>query len=113
MFAEMLSNSEEKIFLEAIDQYFESSTEFESEYNYSLKEESDENLIKISFDSSDLLNMEKDCNKCTKFLTINNINNSYAPKKFLMINDFINIDQKSIDILKKKLYDMYIYQLEK
>ena len=112
MFAEMLSHSEEKIFLEAIDQYFESSKEFESEYNYSLKEDSDENLVKISFDSSDLLNMEKDFNKCKKFLNINNSNNSSAPKKYLMMNDVINIDQKRIDILKKKLYDMYIYQLE-
>ena len=36
----MLSLSEEKIFLEAIDQYFEESTKFEFEFNNSFKEES-------------------------------------------------------------------------
>lgn len=110
MFAEMLSHSEEKIFLEAIDQYFETSTEFESEYNNSFKEESDESLTKIAFDISDLLNKENNSNESKQSLMDNN--NLSGSKKYLVIHQFININKKIIDDFKNKIYNIYKSQLK-
>ena len=54
----MLSHSEEIIFLEPIDQYFETKSKFES--NDYLNNESNESLIKMNFEICDLLSEEND-----------------------------------------------------
>ena len=103
MFAEMLSHSEEIIFLEPIDQYFETKSKFES--NDYLNNESNESLIKMNFEICDLLSEENDPSQ-------NESNDSADSKKFLMINNYVNINKKYIDELKLRIYDVYKSQIE-
>ena len=70
MFAEMLSNSDEKIFLEAIDQFFEQ----ESSFNYIEKDDfdySDIEIEKMSDKFCDSLD-EDDCGANTNNITKDN-----------------------------------------
>ena len=109
MFAELLSHSEEIIFLEAIDQYFELNTDIED----SLKEESKENLENSNNNISDILNDEND------LIEKENEQNSTEPKilitppKYLVLNEYIIINKNYIDELKANIYESYKSQIEK
>ena len=110
MFAEMLLHSEDLIFLEPIDQYFEANTKFEPKD--SINNESNDNLIKMNFEICDLLNEENDSPK--KELNNSNYNNSLiiSKKKYLMLNNYVNINKKYIDELKQNIYEIYKSQIE-
>ena len=110
MFAEMLTHSEEIIFLEAIDhQYFESNTDFEID---SLKDESDECLKKINLNICDLLNKENDSVEEIYEESSSHNSKVFIPKKYLIMNDYININKKAIDDLKEKIYLIYKSQIK-
>ena len=110
MFAEMLSHSEEIIFLEPIDQYFETNSKFEPKD--STKKESNDNLLKMNFEICDLLIEENDTPKKELKNSIFN-NNSIISKKYLMLNNYVNINKKYIDELKENIYEIYKSQIEK
>ena len=104
----MLSNSEEIIFLEAIDKYFESDSKFDSK-----NDESNENLEQMSVKLCQELE-EDNLNISTE----NESNDSYYPNKinnnskYLMMRDFIFINKKIIDNFKENLYNSYKFQVE-
>ena len=124
MFAEMLSNSNEKIFLEAIDQFFEQ----ESPINYFENEDSDISDIEIEkmndkfCDSLD----EEDDSVCQ--INMNNTNkdisteydseetysqyNYFPPKKKLLMTDFLIINQENIYKTKNQLLNDYYSKLK-
>ena len=106
MFAELLSHSEEIIFLEAIDQYFELNTKSED----SLKEESDEYIGKS--DISNILDEENDSIQKHSDQNPNNIKSVVTQRKYLLLNEFIIINTKFIDELKMNIYESYKSQVE-
>ena len=106
MFAELLSHSEEIIFLEAIDQYFELNTKSED----SPKEESDEYIEKS--DISNILDEENDSIQKNSDQNPNNIKSVVTPRKYLLLNEFIIINTKFIDELKMNIYESYKSQVE-
>ena len=94
MFAEMLSNSEQIIFIEAIDQNFESDTEFDI-----INDESDQNLEEMNakfcekleekvYEEEDISTENESCNSSF----YNKKNNK---KNFLMMKDYIKMNQMS------------------
>ena len=121
MYAEMLLNSDEKIFLEAIDQFFEQ----ESSINYIEKEDFDNFDLEIEkmnekiYDSLD----EDDC--CAK---INNLSKDistefdsedassqcsiFFPKKKLFIQDLLIINQENINKAKNQVLQEYYSKLQ-
>ena len=106
MFAELLSHSEEIIFLEAIDQYFELNAKSED----SPKEESDEYIEKS--DISNILDEENDSIQKNSDQNPNNIKSVVTPQKYLLLNEFIIINTKFIDELKMNIYESYKSQVE-
>ena len=109
----MLSHSEEIIFLEPIDQYFETNQKYEpkdSIKNESIDNDNDnDNLIKINFGICDLLNEENNSSK--KELGNDIFNNSIISKKYLLLNNYVNINKKYIDKLKENKYKIYKSQI--
>ena len=94
MFAEMLSNSEQIIFIEAIDQNFESDTEFDI-----INDESDQNLEEMNakfcekleekvYEEEDISTENESCNSSF----YNKKNNK---KNYLMMKDYIKMNQMS------------------
>ena len=130
MFAEMLTNSEEKIFLEAIDQYFENE----------FFEQVDQNNKDILIEQS-ILHEEKDKEKETssqldkeketeieimniKFYEALNIdnkdistdfesedNNQISEKVFIKISDCLILTKESIENNKQNIFNEYKKQI--
>ena len=124
MFAEMLSNSNEKIFLEAIDQFFEQESPIdyvENEDSYT----SDIEIEKMNDKFCDSLD-EEDDNDCRINMSNTNKNisieydseeiysqNNYLPpKKKLFMNDFLIINQENIYKTKNQLLNDYYSRLK-
>ena len=122
MFAEMLTNSDEKIFLEAIDQFFEQ----ESSINYIENEDFDNSFIgieKMNDKFCDSLD-EDDCG--ANFNTTNkdisteldsedasSHGNIFPTKKKLFIHDFLIINQENIYKTKNLVMKDYCSRLQK
>lgn len=108
MFAEMLSHSEESIFLEAIDQNFESDSEFEPK-----NDESNENLEQMSVKFCDKLEEDEENNSTENDSYDSSFHHKTSnKKKYLMMNDYVNINKTFIDNYKGKLYSDYKSQVE-
>ena len=108
MFAEMLSHSEESIFLEAIDQNFESDSEFEPK-----NDESNENLEQMSVKFCDKLEEDEENNSTENDSYDSSFHHKSSNKnKYLMMNDYVNINKTFIDNYKAKLYSDYKSQVE-
>lgn len=108
MFAEMLSHSEESIFLEAIDQNFESDSEFEPK-----NDESNENLEQMSVKFCDKLEEDEENNSTENDSYDSSFHHKASnKKKYLMMNDYVNINKTFIDNYKGKLYSDYKSQVE-
>lgn len=105
----MLSHTEEIIFLEAIDQYFESNPEIEP-----INDELNESIEQMNI---------KFCEKLDENENISTENESYdsssenkpennSPNKYLLMKDFVYINQEQINELKTEIYDNYKKQIE-
>ena len=105
----MLSLSEEIIFLEPIDQYFETNQKYEPKDSIKNESIDNDNLIKINFGICDLLNEENNSSK--KELGNSIFNNSIISKKYLLLNNYVNINKKYIDKLKENKYKIYKSQI--
>ena len=112
MFGELLSHSEEIIFLEAIDQYFELNSNSDIQFKDSFKEESNENIESINI--YDLLNEENILSN-KKSEENASKNNLMIPRKYILMNECININinKKFIDELKANIYNDYKSQIER
>ena len=105
----MLSHTEEIIFLEAIDQNFESNEEIEP-----INDELNESIEQMN---------QKFCEKLDENENISTENESYdsssenkpennSPNKYLLMKDFVYINQEQINELKTEIYDNYKKQIE-
>ena len=105
----MLSHTEEIIFLEAIDQNFESNEEIEP-----LNDELNESIEQMN---------QKFCEKLDENENISTENESYdsssenkpennSPKRYLFMKDFVYINKEKINESKTELYDNYKKQVE-
>ncbi len=128
MFAEMLTNSEEKIFLEAIDQYFENESfdEFDLKNQDKLKEKNflQEEKEKEGYSQ---LDKEKETNieimniKFYEALNIDNKdistdfesedNNQNCEKVLIKISDCLILSKESIERNKQKIFNEYKNQI--
>ena len=105
MFAEMLSRSEEIIFLEAIDQYFENNNESDDK---NLKnDEGSESLESMSVKFCDSLE------KGENTFDLSTENESYDSilrknsKKYILLKDYLILEQKKIEETRHKIFKDY------
>ena len=121
MFAEMLSNSNEKIFLEAIDQFFEK----DSPINYIENGEFDCSDIEIekmsdkfcdSLDEDDCAanynNNSKDISSEIESEDTSSHGNIFPSKKKLFLHDFLIINQENIYKTKNQVLKDYCSKLQ-
>jgi hypothetical protein len=121
MFAEMLHNSDEKIFLEAIDQFFEQ----ESSINYIEKEDFvnfDLEIEKMNdkfYDSLDediccgnATNLSKDISTEFDSEDASSQSSLFLPKKKFFLHDLLIINQENINKTKKKVLEDYCSKLQ-
>ena len=132
MFAETLIHSEEKIFLEAIDQYFESESfdninpnnkplfiendyfknnenEKESVSQIDKQKENDIEIMNIKF--YEALNSDNNEVKDISTDLESEDNNSNNEKQFIKISDFIILNKDAIDKNKETVFNEYKKQL--
>ena len=132
MFAEMLIHSEEKIFLEAIDQYFENEnfeemnlenckivpdkiTQKENrETNSYIDEEKETDIEMMNIKFYEALNIDdnneiKDIS--TDFESEDNSLNTEKQKHFIKISDYLILIKETIEKNKQKLYNEYEKQI--
>ena len=121
MFAEMLSNSDEKIFLEAIDQFFEQDSYIYDIENGDL-DNSDIEIEKMNDKFCDSLD-EDDCganfNNTTKDISteldsedFSSHGNIFPSKKKLFLHDFLIINQENIYKTKNQVLKDYCSRLQ-
>ncbi len=121
MFAEMLSNSDEKIFLEAIDQFFEQDSYIYDIENGDL-DNSDIEIEKMNDKFCDSLD-EDDCganfNNTTKDISteldsedFSSHGNIFPCKKKLFLHDFLIINQENIYKNKNQVLKDYCSRLQ-
>lgn len=122
MFSEMLLNSQNEIFLEAIDQFFEDESiqnkeKFDSDLtnplscldNIEIERESNIETMNVKFcDSLDELNEIKDLSTDVDSEDFSTNNE----KILIKIRECLNINKESINELKKKVYDEAYYQID-
>lgn len=107
MFAELLSHSEEIIFLEAIDQNFESNSEFESN-----NDESNENLEEMNVKFCDKLEEEENISTENESYDSSSQKNNNNNQKYLIMKDYLNINKLYIDNFIIEMYNNYKSQVE-
>ena len=124
MFAEMLLNSEVKIFLEAIDQFFEQESPINSFENEDF-DVSDIEIEKMNDKFCDSLDEDEDV---VDKVNLNNTNkdistefdseeapsyfNLFIKKKSLFMNEFLIIDQEKINKTKNQVFNNYCAELQ-
>jgi len=129
MFAEMLTHSEEKIFLEAIDQYFENSSfedidlankvllienstkqvEKEEESQIDKDKETDIEIMNIKF--YEALNIDKNETKDISTDFESEDNNLNTEKAYIKLSDCLILSKESIEENKQKLFNKYKNQI--
>ena len=129
MFAEMLTHSEEKIFLEAIDQYFENGSledidlankvllienstkpvEKEEESQLDRDKETDIEIMNIKF--YEALNIDKNETKDISTDFESEDNNLTTEKAFIKLSDCLILSKESIEENKQKVFNKYKNQI--
>ena len=129
MFAEMLTHSEEKIFLEAIDQYFENGSfedieiankvllienstkpvEKDEESQLDRDKETDIEIMNIKF--YEALNIDKNETKDISTDFESEDNNLTTEKAFIKLRDCLILSKKSIEENKQKVFNKYKNQI--
>ena len=118
MFAEMLLNSKEKIFLEAIDQLFEhedNDSMFDSneiaDFDFKMEKMNDkfcDSLIEDMNSSTNITSTELDYSDDTSYQS-----NIFAPKKKLFISDYVIINQANVNKIKNEILADYYALINK
>ena len=129
MFAEMLTHSEEKIFLEAIDQYFENGSfedieiankvllienstkpvEKDEESQLDKDKETDIEIMNIKF--YEALNIDKNETKDISTDFESEDNNLTTEKAFIKLSDCLILSKESIEENKQKVFNKYKNQI--
>ena len=114
MFIELLSNCDEKIFLEAIDQRY-NIEKYNKEKIEDIKELNnlEENLKKLNLNfckSLDHLDNEIDISTEEESDNLSSYSNCH--KKYVSMNDILKVDKVKINELKQNMLNIYKYQIE-
>ncbi len=114
MFIELLSNCDEKIFLEAIDQRY-NIEKYNKEKIEDIKELNnlEENLKKLNLNfckSLDHLDFEIDISTEEESDNLSSYSNCH--KKYVSMNDILKVDKVKINELKQNMLNNYKYQIE-
>ena len=118
MFAEMLLNSKEKIFLEAIDQLFEHE---DNDSMFDLNEIADFDLKMEKMNDKFCDSLIEDMNSTTN-ITSTELDNSddislqsniFAQKKKLFISDYVIINQANVNKIKNEILENYYALINK
>ena len=114
MFIELLSNSDEKIFLEAIDQRYniEKYNKDKIEDNKELNN-LEENLKKLNLNfckSLEHLDFEIDISTEEESDNLSSYSNYH--KKYVSMNDILKVYKVKINELKQNMLNIYKYQIE-
>lgn len=130
MFAEMLTNTDEKIFLEAIDQYFENQYfedvnlinqeisidnnnkpgEDKTESNLDVEKETDIERMNIKF--YEALDFDSDNEIKDVSTDLETEDNSNTEKIFMKISDYLNLNKESIENNNNKVLKSYKNQIK-
>ena len=114
MFIELLSNSDEKIFLEAIDQRYniEKYNKDKIEDNKELNN-LEENLKKLNLNfCKSLEHLDFEIDISTEEESDNLSSSSNYQKKYFSMNDILKVDKVKINELKQNMLNIYKYQIE-
>ena len=114
MFIELLSNYDDKIFLEAIDQRYniEKYNKEKIEDNKELNN-LEENLKKLNLNfckSLEHLDFEIDISTEEESDNLSSYSNYH--KKYVSMNDILKVDKVKINELKQNMLNIYKYQIE-
>lgn len=115
VFAEMLSNSSETIFLEAIDQFFENefcdcmiNPDDFGDFDFNIEKMNDKFCDSLDEGMNSTKSMSKDMSTSID-LEENSFHNSFlAPKKKLLINNYLFINQGNINKAREKILGEYL-----
>ena len=115
VFAEMLTNSNETIFLEAIDQFFENefcdcmyNPDDFGDFDFNIEKMNDKFCDSLDEDMNSTKSMIKDMSTEIDSEE-NSFQNSFlAPKKKLLINNYLFINQANINKAKNKILAEYL-----
>ena len=118
MYSELLQNSDEKVLIIAVDQRFINNEKLSDEENYELTKELDfetDNLLENSLEKLNIKFCESldftDNDK--EISTENDSDNSLINeqnKKFIFVNEFLNVNNDAIQFAKDKILNEYKYQ---
>ena len=118
MYSELLQNSDEKVLIIAVDQRFINNEKLSDEENYELTKELDfetDNLLENSLEKLNIKFCESldftDNDK--EISTENDSDNSSINeqnKKFIFVNEFLNVNNDAIQFAKDKILNEYKYQ---
>ena len=121
LFVEMLSNTNEKIFLEAIDQFFEQDSSFNYIENNDF-DTSDLEIEKMNDKFCDSLDEDICCfagNNTTKDISTeldsedaSSHSNIFPTKKKLFLHDFLIINQENINKTKIQVYKDFCSKMQ-
>ena len=114
MFIELLSNYDDKIFLEAIDQRYniEKSNKEKIEDNKELNN-LEENLKKLNLNfCKSLDHLDNEIDISTEEESDNLSSSSNYQKKYFSMNDILKVDKVKINELKQNMLNIYKYQIE-
>ena len=129
MFAEMLTHSEEKIFLEAIDQYFENETfedininnkdllienttkQLEKEEESQIDKDKETEIEIMNQKFYEALNIDKNEIKDISTDFESEDNNLNTEKTFIKLSDCLILNKESIEENKQKIFNEYQNQI--
>ena len=117
MYSELLQNSDEKVLIIAVDQRFINNEKLSDEENYELTKELDfetDNLLENSLEKLNIKFCESlDFTENDKEIsTENDSDNSLINeqnKKFIFVNEFLNVNNDAIQFAKDKILNEYKY----
>ena len=115
MYSELLQNSDEKVLIIAVDQRFINNEKLSDEENYELTKELDfetDNLLENSLEKLNIKFCESlDFTENDKEIsTENDSDNSLINeqnKKFIFVNEFLNVNNDAIQFAKDKILNEY------
>ena len=115
MYSELLQNSDEKVLIIAVDQRFINNEKLSDEENYELTKELDfetdiNSLEKLNVKFCESLDFSYDEKEIS---TENDSDNSLINeqnKKFIFVNEFLNVNNDAIQFAKDKILNEYKYQ---
>ena len=111
MYSELLPQSNEKIFIEAIDQNFLNNSNSEQK-NFCEKNQKDVSEFETNIEKFHVKFLENFINSDEETSIEDNSEENLNKKKLLTINMFLNVNKESIEKIKNKVLNKYKNYME-